>query len=414
MQRQPSLDSYRIERRLAEGGMGVVYEATHTQLGRHVAIKVLHAHVAAQPEALERFRREAQVLARLEHPHAVRVYDFVQGAEPYLVMEMVDGISLAERLERDGRLGFEEAAAIASQTLDVLEAAHAQGIIHRDLKPANLMLDASRPPPFVRVVDFGIALLQGPSNERLTQAGQVPGTAAYMSPEQVNGEALDARSDVYSLACVLFELLTGRPPFVAASPVHVLSAHLFREPPMLEEIASVQVPPRWQAALRKALSKPRQARFESARAFRDALQASASFESRGDSERSPAIRTPHEFIAAQADDPPVALVDLGASAEERELLQTALAGVGAQVTSHPEGAAVALVLGSDSGEALRVCELLLTRHPRLALLLCGPEDDLSLMTRAIEKGVFDYMPQPLDGADVARKVVRALKARRHG
>jgi serine/threonine-protein kinase len=409
------LQPYYIDHLVAAGGMGEVYAARHPALDRKVALKVLHAHVAAQPEALARFRREALVLARLEHPHAVRLYDFIEsGPRPFLVMELVEGQSLDAALRDWGPLPFEDVAQVAQQVLEVLEVAHAQGIVHRDLKPANVMLDATHAGVFVRVVDFGIALLQvGPTaGARLTVDGQVPGTAAYMSPEQVNGEALDARSDLYSLACVLFALLTGRPPFESAQAVNVLTAHLFREPPMLEEVAKVKVPPAWQSVLRRSLSKPREARFSSAREMRVAFEEALREGSRGERERAPELDLPHEFIAAQADDPPVAVQMGGASSADQQLLAEALAGIGATVTTELLTAKVVVLGGADGEAALARAEQVRSSNAGAQVLLCGDEQDFSLMTRALQRGVFDFIPMPLERGDVGRRVVRALKAGR--
>jgi eukaryotic-like serine/threonine-protein kinase len=411
---QPAqLATYRIDGRLAEGGMGVVYAATHQSLGRRVALKVLHPHVAARADAMARFLREAQVLARLEHPHAVQVYDFVQGAEPFIVMELVEGQTLEARLRTQGPLPFDEVKVIAGQVLDVLTAAHAQGIVHRDLKPANLMLDASRPPPFVRVLDFGIAALHGPLRPRLTGEGQVPGTAAYMAPEQINAEPLDARCDLYALGCVLFELLSGQPPFAQASVADVLAAHLFREPGALVTPGAARVPPAWEAALRRALAKPREARFRSAAEMKQALEAGLDMAPgpRGDPVRPSGAPAGPEFIAAQADDPPVALVDVGARPEDALAAASALTAVGVRLAG-PGEARVLVVLAADVEAGLERCEALLHAAPRPLVVLCAGDDDLGSMRRAIEKGVYDFMPMPLDALDLGRKVVRALRARR--
>jgi eukaryotic-like serine/threonine-protein kinase len=399
---------YRIDRKLAEGGMGEVYAAHHTVLGRKVALKVLHSHVAAHPESLARFRQEAQVLAQLEHPHAVRIYDFVADASrPYLVMELVEGESLATHLEQHGPLPFESVAIIARQVLEVLEVAHTQGVVHRDLKPANLMLDASQPGVFVRVVDFGIALLQtAVPSARLTADGQAPGTAAYMSPEQVNGEPLDARSDLYALACVLFELVSGRRVFESGAVANVLSAHLFREPPMLDEVSAAKVPEAWQAVLRQALSKPREARFPTAKAMRLAFDEALAADPRGGAERGPSVESRHQFVAAQVDDAPVVLEVAGATEAVVRTLEEALAGVGVSLTTDLAKAGAVVVAAATGPQAVEVARGLAGQH---LVLVCAP-DEWMLVTTALQAGVFDFIPLPLEGADVARRVVRALRA----
>jgi hypothetical protein len=230
-----------------------------------------------------------------------------------------------------------------------------------------------------------------------------------MSPEQVNGEPLDARSDLYALACVLFELLTGHTVFESASVVNVLSAHLFREPPLLEDVAPVAVPAAWQAVLRRALSKPRHARFGSALEMRRALEEAVAAPARGGSERGAEVGEGYQFVAAQVDDVPVCVVATGAPAATREALAEALAGIGANVTAEVGRAGVVLVAGGSGADALAAAGPLLAGR---AVLVCGPGDDWELQTRSLKQGVFDYVPLPLEGGDVARRVVRALRARR--
>ena len=403
---------YQLKRRVAEGGMGVVYEAVQTALGRRVALKVLHPAAAAFPQGLARFRREARVLAALEHPHAVRVYDFVDVPQPTLVMEFIEGETADARLEREGPLPLALVAQVADQVLSVLEVVHAQGIVHRDLKPANLMFDATQPAPFVRVLDFGIALQDGPTDTRLTQAGSTPGTAAYMSPEQASGEPLDARSDQYALACVLFELLTGRAPFDSANPAHVLSAHLFREPPTLEERGVTGVPPGFQQALRRALAKRPEQRFHDAAELRAALTEGLRAGPRGDKQRAPAPPRPL-FVAAEVDDPHVLLQLDGASPEEKELVATALAAVGVATSTQAGDLHPRLVVAwpAAGAEPLRAVAPLLAAGGPL-VLLCGPGDELGLMARAIEAGVYDFVALPLDAASLGGQVVRALRSLR--
>ena len=389
--------------------MGVVYEATHAALGRRVALKVLHPQLAADPEAVARFGREAKLLAKLDHPHAVRVYDFLAGPPPTLVMEFIDGESADARLAREQRFPLELVATLADQVLAVLEVAHGLGIVHRDLKPANVMFDSSRPGPFVRVVDFGIALLRGgPSDPRLTKEGTVSGTPAYMSPEQASAEPVDDRSDQYALACVLFELLTGRPPFQSSSPAQVLSAHLFREPPTLEECGVASVPDGFARALRKALEKSPAMRFATTADFRAALAAGLVASPRGEPERQALLPAPG-FVAAEVDDPMVGLVLDGAPSEAREQALTALAAVGVATVLGGDAPVVVAWLAPGDGLLARLDALV---TPGRRVLLCGPEDDLALMTRAIEHGAHDYVALPLEPADFASRVVRALRGRR--
>ena len=229
------LGVYEIQSLLGAGGMGEVYRARDTRLGREVAIKVLPAAVASDPERLERFEREARVLASLTHPHIAAIYgveETMAGApDPVrgLVLELVEGDTLAERVAR-GPLPVADAVAIARQIADALEAAHEQGIVHRDLKPANIKIT---PTGVVKVLDFGIAkvaLRDDAETRVVTREGTVIGTTSYMSPEQTRGQSVDKRSDIWSFGCVLYEMLTGRPVFGRATPTDTLIAIVERDP----------------------------------------------------------------------------------------------------------------------------------------------------------------------------------------
>lgn len=236
------LGPYRIVRLLGEGGMGSVYEARQEPLERRVALKTLHPEYARNNDAVARFFNEAKVLSRLEHPSIVQVSDFGNAADgtAYLVMEYLRGQSLGQRLaDRDGRLPVITALQLAWQVADVLAVAHAQGIIHRDLKPENLMLVADPIAPGgerVKILDFGIAKLTKSSDRGSvkTDTQAVMGTPMYMSPEQCAGAGnVDTKSDVYSLGCVLYKMLSGRPPFIAEGPGQFIGMHLFQPPPPL-------------------------------------------------------------------------------------------------------------------------------------------------------------------------------------
>jgi serine/threonine protein kinase len=246
------LGAYRIVRLLGEGGMGAVYEARQEPLERRVALKTLHADHAKSEEFIARFFNEAKVLSRLEHPSIVQVSDFGHAADgtAYLVMEYLRGQNLASRLDRlseqGERLPIATALQVCVQVADVLSLAHTQGIVHRDIKPANLMLVAdpvAQGGERVKVLDFGIAKLSDDRGGVKTATDQVMGTPAYMSPEQCAGAGgVDAQTDVYALGCVLYELLSGRTPFVADGPGRLIGMHLFQEPPALLSVAP-QVPP---------------------------------------------------------------------------------------------------------------------------------------------------------------------------
>lgn len=227
-QRAPTILSGRYELGLVlgSGGMATVYRALDRQLGREVAVKVLADNLGRDRAFVERFRREAQAAAGLAHPNLVTVFDTgSDGDLHYIVMELVQGETLAERIRREGALPEDEAIRVAVGVCRALEAAHERGLVHRDVKPGNVMLgDDGR----VRLVDLGIARIGG--LDTLTTTGVVLGSSTYLSPEQAGGAPGDERSDVYALGCVLFEMLTGRPPFTAPSPVAILYLHVNEDP----------------------------------------------------------------------------------------------------------------------------------------------------------------------------------------
>jgi serine/threonine protein kinase len=229
---------YRITAKIGEGGMGEVYRAIDTKLGRDVALKFLPDHFADEPDRLSRFQREAQVLASLNHPNIAQIYGLEEsGNARCIVMELVEGDTLADRIAR-GPIPVEDALNIARYICEALEAAHERGIVHRDLKPANVKIT---PEGKVKVLDFGLAkaIQSAPANANLsnsptltamgTNAGMIVGTAAYMSPEQARGENTDGRTDVFSFGCVLYEMLTGRQGFQGKTVADILASVLARE-----------------------------------------------------------------------------------------------------------------------------------------------------------------------------------------
>lgn len=237
---------YRIIRPLGEGGMGAVYEAMQEPIGRRVALKILLPQYAANRDSLQRFFNEARAVNLIEHPSIVQVSDYNQAPDgtAYLVMEYLRGEVLAERLDRmhetGSRLPLEDVLQISAQIAGALAAAHAKAVIHRDLKPSNVMLVRDSAVPRgerVKVLDFGIAkLLQGQAKE--TAPNAVMGTPQYMSPEQCRGAGgVDEKTDVYALGLMLFEMVAGRPPFIAEMPIEYIGQHAFREPPPLQSFA---------------------------------------------------------------------------------------------------------------------------------------------------------------------------------
>lgn len=216
---------YELQELLGRGAMGEVWRACDHLLGRPVAVKLLHAEEAADAE---RFRLEAQIAARLNHPNVVGMYDFDSyHDQPHLVMELVEGWNLAEERSLRGALAPAEAAAITAQAAAGLYAAHRQGVVHRDVKPANVMLTTDRT---AKITDFGIARFAEEAASSLTATGKIIGTADYLAPERALGRPAQPASDVYSLGCVLYELLTGRPPFSGATSLAVVQQHVSATP----------------------------------------------------------------------------------------------------------------------------------------------------------------------------------------
>ncbi|MFJ6564516.1 serine/threonine-protein kinase [Streptomyces sp. NPDC091412] len=252
---------YQLEELLGRGGMGEVWRARDEVLGRPVAVKLLLAG-GVDPTAAARFHQEAQTTARLSHPNVVAVYDFGQAdGRLYLVMEMVQGHSLAERLASGGPLTSREVAAIGSQTASGLAAAHRQGIIHRDIKPANLLLV---PDGTVKVVDFGIARLADDTAAALTSAGMIVGTVSCLAPERVLGKDAGPASDMYALGCVLYELLVGHPPFRADTPTALLYQHV-QESPLPPHSVGVELPVELEQLVLSLLAKDPESRPDAER-----------------------------------------------------------------------------------------------------------------------------------------------------
>ena len=264
---------YSLGETIGIGGMAEVFRGTDVRLGRDVAIKVLRADLARDPSFQGRFRREAQSAASLNAPCIVSVYDTGEDhGVPYIVMEYVEGRTLRDVLQTEGRLLPQRALEVVADICTALDVAHAAGIVHRDIKPANVMLT---PRGEVKVMDFGIARAIADTSSTMTQTAAVVGTAAYLSPEQARGEHVDARSDIYSTGCLLYELVTGTPPFTGDSPVAVAYQHV-REDPTPPSAYDDSMPPQVDAVVLKAMAKNPVNRYQSADEMReDLLRAAA-------------------------------------------------------------------------------------------------------------------------------------------
>lgn len=279
------LDSkYKLIEHLGEGGMGSVFRAERLHIGDEVAVKLLHPDLVREQKALERFRREARAAALIRHRNVVSIHDFSDGtgsdgakSEAYIVMELVQGVSLGNLLRREGRLSPSRAVALMQDICAGVGVAHRQGLLHRDLKPDNVIVT---PPSHegdeetAKVVDFGLAKVRDvAASTALTHTGAVIGTLYYMSPEQCSGEELDARADVYSLGAMLYEMLTGGPPFRANNLTGLIAKHLHEPPPPFPP--DLRVPPALAAVCFRALAKNRNDRPADAMAFSRVLRTPA-------------------------------------------------------------------------------------------------------------------------------------------
>ncbi len=317
---------YRVIRLIGEGGMGAVYEGEQT-LGttrRKVAVKTLHPHLSRDPKIQARFEREVGTIAELEHPNTIQVYDF--GATPdgilYIVMEFLHGKSLADVLSTQGAMPPDRVERILAQACGSLEEAHGHGIVHRDLKPDNVVLiERAGQKDFVKILDFGIAKRakeEDRNEQKLTQQGMVLGTPPYMSPEQFTGQAIDSRSDIYSLGIMAYEMLTGKLPFKADTAWEWAAQHMTQPPIPIESLAeSARIPVAMRHAVARALAKSPDDRFQSARAFIDGF-------------------------SGKTADPPQTVPVLGIGKQKTEIgtpldVAAAFGGAAPAVTSHGQG-----------------------------------------------------------------------------
>ena len=277
--RQLADGKYAVGELIGRGAMGDVYLAEHIPLQRRVAIKVLNPAMMQQPEAAERFRREALAASRIDHPHSMKILDFGQEGEFfYIVMEFLEGVSLGKLINTEGALDEKRLAGLMIQALSALARAHDEGIIHRDLKPDNIVItttidDEGHTIESAKVCDFGIAKINDPSGgfETLTNAGSVSGTPQYMSPEQGRGQKLDSRSDLYSCGVILYRMATGITPFSGDNALAIIYKHVSEPPPAPRSVRE-DLSPDMEAVILKAMGKDPNDRYQSAREFRNALR----------------------------------------------------------------------------------------------------------------------------------------------
>jgi serine/threonine-protein kinase len=275
---------YHITKKIGTGGMGSVYHAVQVSMNRPVAIKILHPKLANRKDLASRFRREARAMSQLTHPNTVKVFTYGELDEEdskgslYIVMEYLEGRNLNRAVKREGIFSVERAVSILIQVCGALQEAHTMGIVHRDLKPENIFLcKQGEFTDYPKVLDFGLAKVterqMRPGSIQLTQEGMVFGTPEFMSPEQAQGKTLDARSDIYSLAVILYEAITGKLPFEAKTPMEYIQKHVVAPPiPLSERAPERSFPPGLWETLRQAMAKAPEDRFQSAIEFAVALR----------------------------------------------------------------------------------------------------------------------------------------------
>jgi serine/threonine-protein kinase len=267
-------DRYRVVAPIGRGAMGTVYRAEHVQISKVMAIKLLHRELEQNPENVARFHREAESASRLNHPHTVHVFDFgrTKSGSLYLVMEYVDGDDLAKVIDKEGPMPFGRVAFLCAQVAGSVADAHAAGIVHRDLKPENIVVTEGREGETAKVLDFGLAkLFEGTVEAQVTSSGTIVGTPYYMSPEQIQGQELDGRSDVYAMGAIMYECVVGKPPFEALNPLGVLSQHLSEKPLRPSARSPLSVPTEADEIIMRCLEKDPERRYQTAEELRQDL-----------------------------------------------------------------------------------------------------------------------------------------------
>ena len=407
-----TLGPYRVMDRLGRGGMAAVYRAYHPALDRYVAIKVLPEFFADDPGYRERFQQEARSVAKLKHPNILEVFDYgYEDGTAYLVLELAEGGTLADRVGRPMEL--QDVVRIVEQIASALDHAHLHGVLHRDIKPSNILIHKDGTPV---LADFGLSRMVG-QLRRLTSSGTVMGTPEYMSPEQAADEPMGPASDLYSLAIVAYEMLTGRVPFECDTPAATLLSHVTKPMPAALELKG-ELSAHVEEVLRKALAKRPEDRFPSAAAFALALRPAAWPGRRGDDM---AASSPTRRLARPERTPVVLVVD--DSAANRDLIEACLAGVECQVRGAEDGMAALkaiqaappdLVLldvqmpGMDGYEVCRRIKASSTSR-LIPVVMITALDRTSDRIDALDAGADDYMSKPVDRVELVARVRSALR-----